>query len=48
MTGIGAAPAPGRVNLYCLRRGRRPLVFVPAAPGSYQSPEFSSAAHNQA
>ena len=42
MTGIGAAPAPGRVNWYCLRRGRRPLVFVPAAPGSYQSPEFSS------
>lgn len=48
MTGSGTAPAPGRVNWYCLGRGRRPLVFVPAAPGSYQSSEFSSGAHNQA
>jgi nucleotide-binding universal stress UspA family protein len=33
MTGIGAAPAPGRVNWYCLGRSRCPLVFVPAVPG---------------
>ena len=30
MTRIGGTPASGRVNWYCLRRGRCPLVFVPA------------------
>ncbi|MGH3149300.1 MAG: universal stress protein [Streptosporangiaceae bacterium] len=32
LTAIDAASVPGRVNRYCLRRGRGPLVFVPAMP----------------
>lgn len=32
VTGASAGLLPGRVNRYCLRHGRGPLVFVPAAP----------------
>lgn len=32
--GIAAARAPGRTGRYCLRRGRGPLVFVPASPAA--------------
>lgn len=31
-TGAAAVRAPGRTGRYCLRRGRGPLVFVPASP----------------
>jgi len=30
--GADAAQAPGTTGRYCLRRGRGPLVFVPARP----------------
>jgi hypothetical protein len=48
MTGIGAAPAPGRVNWYCLGRGHCPLIFVPAASGPSSPFDFVPPVRNQA